>query len=79
VDALERWGLAFGIAFQHADDVLDDDQARLRDQAVERVRALVLECRGIAGGFGERGVLLQQTGDWIAERMEAALRGEKRA
>ena len=26
VHDLEAWGLKFGIAFQHADDILDDDQ-----------------------------------------------------
>ena len=39
VARLRRYGLAFGIAFQHADDVLDDDQPALRQAALARVKA----------------------------------------
>jgi geranylgeranyl pyrophosphate synthase len=78
VDRLERWGLAFGIAFQHADDVLDDDQPRLRDAARRRVEELTAECSDIAGRYGDRGDLLEGIAAWVAERMGAALAGEKR-
>ncbi len=78
VNRLERWGLAFGVAFQHADDVLDDDQPRLRDAARRRVEDLAAECADIAGRYGTRGELLTEIGAWVTERMEAALAGERR-
>ncbi len=77
VDALERWGLAFGIAFQHADDVLDDDQQSLRAQALARVDALVDECDRIADGFGERAAALHACARWVRERAHAAAAGVK--
>lgn len=75
VDALESWGLKFGIAFQHADDVLDDDQAALRDQAMARLQSLVGQCNEIAGRFGDRAVGLQAIGTWVADRARQALSG----
>jgi len=77
VSRLERWGLCFGIAFQHADDILDDDQAALRDQAVQRVEELVGECRQIAEGFGARGRVLSAIAEWVLQRTHAAHRGAK--
>ena len=51
VHDLERWGLKFGIAFQHADDILDDDQQALRPLALARVDQLVAECHALAEQF----------------------------
>ena len=76
VSRLERWGLAFGIAFQHADDVLDDDQSALREQAMERVDALVDECLTLASAHGDRGRSLVALARWVRHRVDAALRGE---
>lgn len=78
VAKLERFGMAFGIAFQHADDMLDDDQIALRDQALSRVDALVDECLGIAGEFGESAAALRGVAAWVRERAHAAAAGEKR-
>ena len=77
VRALERWGLLFGIAFQHADDVLDDDQRSLRALALARVDALVAECHGLAAGFGARGAALRALAAWVQERAHAAAAGVK--
>ncbi|MEE9383352.1 MAG: polyprenyl synthetase family protein [Nannocystaceae bacterium] len=68
VGRLEAYGLAFGIAFQHADDVLDDDQLDLRPQAQARVDVLARECNEIAHGFGERGHRLAAIADWVRAR-----------
>ena len=78
VDQLERWGLWFGIAFQHADDVLDDDQPALRDLALARVDALVEQCQGVAGPLGEGADPLRAIADWVKERAHAAAAGEQR-
>lgn len=78
VDRLERWGLQFGIAFQHADDILDDDQIALRPQAIARVDALVGDCLDLAAGFGSGAEPLRAIARWVHERTHAAAAGEKR-
>lgn len=79
VDKLERYGLAFGIAFQHADDILDNDQPALRDAAAVRIRELTDECREIADGFGAPARPLRALADWIDERAARARSGENLA
>lgn len=74
---LEAWGLKFGIAFQHADDVLDDDQKALRPQALARVDALVGECDALAAQFGARAEPLRALSKWVADRAHAAAAGVK--
>jgi geranylgeranyl pyrophosphate synthase len=76
VARLERFGLAFGVAFQHADDILDDDQPTLREAAGVRIRELTDECREIATSLGERGRPLTALADWIDERAARARAGE---
>ncbi len=76
VRKLERFGLAFGVAFQHADDILDDDQPALRDAAAVRIRELTDECREIASSFGEPARPLRALADWIDERAARARSGE---
>lgn len=76
VAKLERYGLALGIAFQHADDILDDDQPALREAAATRIRELTDECRQIASRFGERGQALSALASWIDERAARARAGE---
>jgi geranylgeranyl pyrophosphate synthase len=76
VAKLERFGLAFGVAFQHADDILDDDQRALRDAASVRIRQLTDECREIASAFGEPARPLRAIADWIDERAARARAGE---
>jgi geranylgeranyl pyrophosphate synthase len=77
VTQLERLGLAFGIAFQHADDILDDDQERLRAQALERVDELVRECHRISEGFKDPAAPLRAVVDWVHARTRRAAAGDK--
>jgi geranylgeranyl pyrophosphate synthase len=79
VARLERYGLAFGVAFQHADDILDDDQPALRDAAATRIRALTDECRDISGSLGQLGSTLTALANWIDERAARARAGEQLA
>ena len=79
VALLERYGLAFGIAFQHADDILDDDQPALREAATVRIRELTDECRTIAARFGAPAKPLTILADWIDERAARARAGENLA
>lgn len=74
---LEAWGLQFGVAFQHADDILDDDQVALRPQALSRVDALVAECDAIAARFGARAEPLRAIAAWVRDRAHAAAAGVK--
>lgn len=78
VDNLERWGLEFGIAFQHADDVLDDDHPGLREQALARTDALVKSCLRRVEGLGAAAEPLRAIASWVGERAHAAAAGEKR-
>ena len=78
VARLEKWGLQFGIAFQHADDILDDDQVALRDQATARVDALVASCLDLAQDLGAGAEPLRAIAKWVQERTHAAAAGEKR-
>lgn len=74
---LETWGLKFGIAFQHADDILDEDQKSLRHLALPRVDQLVGECDELAAQFGERATALRALSKWVKDRAHAAAAGVK--
>ena len=76
VAKLERYGLAFGVAFQHADDILDNDQPALRDAAAVRISELTDECREIASAFEVAGRPLVAIADWIDQRAARARAGE---
>lgn len=69
VERLERFGLAFGIAFQHADDVLDGEQAPLRQAAAARLAELTDACIDIAQSFPQgRGAALAAIARWVLAR-----------
>lgn len=68
VERLESYGRDFGVAFQHADDVLDDEQAVLRDQAARRLEALAAACQECAASFGDAGHALAAAADWVLLR-----------
>ncbi|MEX1367260.1 MAG: polyprenyl synthetase family protein [Nannocystaceae bacterium] len=76
VDRLRRYGLAFGIAFQHADDVLDDDQPALRQAALVRVEELVRECEAMVDGLGTAAEPLRGIARWVSDRTARAMAGE---
>ena len=65
--ALGRYGMAIGIAFQHADDRDDGELVEHAAAAAERMRALGDEARSIAASLphGERLVAIA---DWFAAR-----------
>lgn len=51
-DALARFGEAYGIAFQHADDADDGEHTALAAATRDRMRALSAEAVGALGTFG---------------------------
>jgi geranylgeranyl pyrophosphate synthase len=65
---LARYGMAIGIAFQHADDRDDHELVELAEVAATRMRALCSEARTIAAGFGPRGTTLDAIAAWITAR-----------
>jgi geranylgeranyl pyrophosphate synthase len=65
---LGRYGMAIGIAFQHADDRDDQELVELAEVAAARMRALCAEARAIAAGFGPRGATLDAIAAWITAR-----------
>jgi len=65
---LGRYGMAIGIAFQHADDRDDAELVELAATAAARMRALCGEAREIAQSFGPRGARLDDIAAWIAAR-----------
>ncbi len=64
--ALGRYGLAIGIAFQHADDRDDGEFGDLAEEAAERMRVLGAEARDIAASLGPRGDRLAAIAAWFA-------------
>ncbi|MDX2089018.1 MAG: polyprenyl synthetase family protein [Kofleriaceae bacterium] len=66
--ALGRYGMAIGIAFQHADDRDDHEFGELADAAAARMRELGGEARAIAASLGSRGSRLDEIAAWFAAR-----------
>ncbi len=65
--ALARYGMAIGIAFQHADDRDDAELTEHAAAAADRMRELCAEASGIAGRFGG-GTVLEGFASWIGSR-----------
>jgi geranylgeranyl pyrophosphate synthase len=65
---LGHYGLAIGIAFQHADDRDDAEFVELAQTASARMRALCGEASDIARTLGPRGATLAHIAAWIAAR-----------
>jgi geranylgeranyl pyrophosphate synthase len=66
--ALGRYGMAIGIAFQHADDRDDAESTEHAAAAAERMRVLCAEAHGIAAELGPRGHTLGAIASWIGSR-----------
>nr|MBA3463310.1 polyprenyl synthetase family protein [Deltaproteobacteria bacterium] len=66
--ALGRYGMAIGVAFQHADDRDDGEFGDLADTAAERIHLLGTEAREIAAALGARGERLAAIAAWFASK-----------
>ncbi|MCE9573669.1 MAG: polyprenyl synthetase family protein [Deltaproteobacteria bacterium] len=66
--ALGRYGMAIGVAFQHADDRDDGELIALAAQATVRMRELTDEASAIARTLGARGAILDAVASWIGQR-----------
>ncbi|ACY18386.1 Polyprenyl synthetase [Haliangium ochraceum DSM 14365] len=65
---LARYGLAIGVAFQHADDRDDGDFPAYAEQASARMRALTDEAIELAGALGARAQTLLAVAEWMGSR-----------
>jgi geranylgeranyl pyrophosphate synthase len=65
---LGRYGMAIGVAFQHADDRDDGEFIEHADAAAQRIRALGDEARAIADSLGARAATLAAIATWFASR-----------
>jgi geranylgeranyl pyrophosphate synthase len=66
--ALGRYGLAIGIAFQHADDRDDAELVEHAAAAAARMRELCMAARTEISPLGARGALLDAIAAWILAR-----------
>jgi len=68
--SLGRYGLAIGIAFQHADDRDDGEFVEHADTAAHRIRTLAAEARAIAGSLPHpsEAARLYAFAEWFASR-----------
>jgi geranylgeranyl pyrophosphate synthase len=65
---LGRYGMAIGIAFQHADDRDDAEFVEHAAAAATRIRELSGEAHAIANSFGPRGATLAAIASWFASK-----------
>ncbi len=66
--SLARFGMAIGIAFQHADDRDDAELTEHAAAAAERIRVLGDEARAIAASLGTAGAQLAAIATWFASK-----------
>jgi geranylgeranyl pyrophosphate synthase len=62
---LADWGMAFGVAFQHRDDLADAEHQALAEQARARLAELAGRAKQLAAGFGPGGQVLAALADWV--------------
>ncbi len=63
---LADYGMSFGVAFQHRDDLADREHTALAGEARARLRELVGRAKDLAATFGPRGDALAALADWLA-------------
>ena len=67
-EALGQYGLAVGIAFQHADDRDDGEMLEHAAAATRRMRELCAQARALVAPLGAKGEHLDALAAWIASR-----------
>jgi len=65
---LAGFGMALGVAFQHADDLADADHPEHRERARRRVGELVVDAKSACAPFGA--TMLPLLADWVASMTE---------
>jgi geranylgeranyl diphosphate synthase, type II len=67
-EALARYGMTLGVAFQHADDRDDDEHPMLRARASDRIESLAGEAEQLARGLGPTAAPLVTLAAWIRSK-----------
>lgn len=67
--ALVNFGQAYGIAFQHADDISDEEHQHLQDQARSRLKELTDKADAALVGFDERAAPLRGLANALANAL----------
>jgi geranylgeranyl diphosphate synthase, type II len=67
-EALARYGMTLGVAFQHADDRDDGEHPHLRARASERIESLAGEAEHLARGLGAAAQPLVDLAAWIRSK-----------
>lgn len=62
---LADWGMTFGVAFQHRDDLADRDHPGLADTARTRRAQLIARANELAAPFGRAGDPLDALAHWV--------------
>ena len=75
----ERFGYALGLAFQHADDLKDEDYPRYREQSLRRAVELAEQATETARSFGEEGTALVALAELVLRRAQEATQDEPSA
>lgn len=66
--ALGRYGMAIGIAFQHADDRDDAELVEYAETAARRMRELCAQARAAIAPLGPRSAMLDAIAAWMLSR-----------
>jgi len=76
VDLLRSYGFDLGLAFQHADDLLDEEYTAHREKAARRAQELALRAARTAERFEEAGEALSALAKWVDDRAKKAMSNE---
>ena len=76
VESLRRFGEALGLAFQHADDLRDNDFPNYRQRSLERTETLNGQAAETAAKFGKSGAALVALTQLVTERAREAMTHE---
>jgi geranylgeranyl pyrophosphate synthase len=72
IDALRSFGFDLGLAFQHADDLMDDENRPHRERAKRRANDLLRRAAQSVERFGEDAAPLVALTSWIEDRVRKA-------
>jgi geranylgeranyl pyrophosphate synthase len=72
-EALARFGIAYGIAFQHRDDADDDEHGDFAAVAAKRVHELIDEAITAVSGFGQAAAPLRALAQRLAQGLAQGL------
>lgn len=76
IDHLRNYGFDLGLAFQHADDLRDNEFTTHRDRAFQRATELAQRAAKAAQTFGDRGAPLVAMAELVLNRAREGIKNE---